>query len=64
MTNTDPKPRRHGWLTFASLLFALLSLLTPLNVLFGVLAIVTAATSLVCHFRYAAWIVRNAPKEK
>jgi hypothetical protein len=59
MTNTTPEPRRHGWLTFASLLFALLSLLTPLNVLFGLLAIVTGVTSLVCHFRHAAWIVRN-----
>lgn len=57
----NQEPRRHGWLPFASLIFALLAFVTPFNVIFGALAIASGAAGLACHFRHAAWVVRNAP---
>jgi hypothetical protein len=53
MTTNAPKPRRHAWLvtllTFASLVFALLAFMTPFNLIFGPLAIVSGAAGLILN---------------
>jgi hypothetical protein len=53
MTRIDPKPRRHAWLvtllTFASLVFAVVAFMTPFNLIFGPLAIVSGVVGLILN---------------
>lgn len=53
MTHNAPDPRRYPWLvtvlTFASLIFAVLAFMTPLNLVFGPLAILCGIGGLVLN---------------
>jgi hypothetical protein len=53
MTYNAPKPRRGAWLvtalTFGALICALLAFVTPFNLIFGALAIVSGAAGLVLN---------------